>query len=166
MECGLEETYKWSQPCYMFQKKNILLVSALKEYAALAFFKGALLADQEKILIAPGPNSQSARQIRFTSVKQIMEMESVLKAYVFEAIEVEKLGLKVHFKEEQELIPEELQQRFEELPELRSAFEALTPGRQRGYLLHFSQPKQSKTRESRIDKSMVKIFNGKGLNDR
>jgi uncharacterized protein YdeI (YjbR/CyaY-like superfamily) len=166
LDCGLEETYKWSQPCYMFQKKNILLVSALKEYAALAFFKGALLGDPEKILIAPGPNSQSARQIRFTSVKQIMEMESVLKAYVFEAIEVEKLGLKVRFKEELEPIPEELQQRFEDLPELRSAFESLTPGKQRGYLLHFSQPKQSKTRESRIDKSMVKIFNGKGLNDR
>jgi uncharacterized protein YdeI (YjbR/CyaY-like superfamily) len=166
LECGLEEAYKWSQPCYVFQKSNVLLVTALKDYAALAFFKGALLADPKKILIAPGPNSRSARQIRFTGVKQIIEMEPVLKAYIYEAVEVEKLGLKVNYKNESAPLPDELQKKFNELPELRSAFEALTPGRQRGYLLHFSQPKQPKTRESRIEKCMVAIFNGKGLHDR
>ena len=166
LECGLDEEYKWSQPCYMFQKSNILMVTAFKEYAALAFFKGALLADPNGILVAPGENSQSTRQVRFTNVNDIIEMESVLKAYIYEAIEVEKIGLKVNFKKKPESIPEELQSKFNEIPELKSAFEALTPGRQRGYILHFSQPKQSTTRNSRIEKCMEKIFNGKGMNDR
>jgi uncharacterized protein YdeI (YjbR/CyaY-like superfamily) len=165
MECGLEEEYKWSQPCYVFQNKNILLVTAFREYAALAFFKGVLMADPEDLLVAPGANSQSARQIRFTDVKSILEKESVLKAYIYEAIQVEKMRLKVNFRKKPEPVPEELLSKFEEIPDLRSAFEALTPGRQRGYILYFSQPKQSRTREARIEKCLEKIFNGKGLND-
>lgn len=166
LECGLDEEFKWSQPCYVFQNRNILFVTAFKEYAALAFFKGALLADPNGILVAPGANSQSARQIRFTDAKDIIELEPVLKAYIYEAIEMEKMGLKVNLKKNPESIPEELRNKFDKIPELKSAFEALTPGRQRGYILYFSQPKQSKTRESRIEKNMDKIFNGKGINDR
>ena len=166
LECGLDEEYKWSQPCYTFQGANIVLVTAFREYAALAFFKGALLADPEGILIAPGENSQSARQIRFTSVGQIMEMESVLKAYIYEAVEVERIGLKVKFKKKPLCIPEELQSKFNDMPALKSAFEALTPGRQRGYIIYFSQPKQSKTRLARIEKYMEDIFRGRGINDR
>ncbi len=165
LECGLEEAYKWSQPCYLFQKKNILLITALKEHAAIAFFKGALLADPRGILLAPGPNSQSARQLRFTRVKDILEMEPVLKAYIYEAIEVEKMGLKVDFKKNPESMPEELRNTFEEIPGLKAAFEALTPGRQRGYMLYFSQAKQSKTRRDRIEKYLKKIFQGKGMHD-
>jgi uncharacterized protein YdeI (YjbR/CyaY-like superfamily) len=166
LECGLDEEFKWSQPCYMFKKSNILMVTAFKEYAALAFFKGALLSDRNGILVAPGANSQSARQVRFTNVKDIIDLESILKAYIYEAIEMEKIGLKVNFNKEPLSIPEELQNKFDEIPDLKSAFEALTPGRQRGYILYLSQPKQSKTRESRIEKCMAKIFNGKGINDR
>lgn len=166
LECGLDEAFKWSQPCYLFQKKNILLVTAFKEYAALAFFKGALLSDPGGILVAPGTNSQSVRQIRFTGISDVIEMESTLKAYIYEAVEVEKLGLKVNFKKGPDPIPEELLNKFNELPELKSSFEALTPGRQRGYILYFSQAKQSRTRESRIEKNMEKIFKGKGINDR
>lgn len=166
LECGLDEEYKWSQPCYMYQKRNILLITAFRGFASIAFFKGALMADPDGILVAPGANSQSARQLRFTDVKRIIEMEPVIKAYIYEAIEVEKMGMKVNFKKKPASIPEELQKKFDEIPELKSAFESLTPGRQRGYILHFSQPKQSKTRESRIEKSLVKIFNGKGINDR
>ena len=165
LECGLDEEYKWSQPCYVFQKRNILLVTAFKEYAALAFFKGVLLADPGGILVAPGANSQSVRQVRFTDVKNILQLESVLKAYIFEAIEVEKMGLKVKFKQKAAALPDELQKKFDDIPELKTAFEALTPGRQRGYLLYFNQAKQSRTRESRIEKCMEKIFTGKGLND-
>jgi uncharacterized protein YdeI (YjbR/CyaY-like superfamily) len=165
LDCGLDEEFKWSQPCYVFQKSNILLVTAFKEYAALAFFKGALLADPNGILVVPGANSQSVRQLRYTHVKDIIEMEPVLKAYIYEAIELEKIGLKVSYKKKPEAIPEELQTKFDEIPELKPAFEALTPERQRGYILHISQAKQSKTRESRIEKCMVKIFNGKGIND-
>ncbi len=165
LECGLDEKFKWSQPCYEYEKSNIAIVTAFKEYAALAFIKGALLADSLGILVAPGANSQSVRQIRFFDVKDIIEMESILKAYIYEAIEVEKMGLKVNFKKKPGSIPEELQMKFDEIPELKSAFEALTPGRQRGYILHFSQAKQSKTRESRIEKCMVKIFKGRGIND-
>jgi uncharacterized protein YdeI (YjbR/CyaY-like superfamily) len=166
LECGLDEAYKWSQPCYVYRNSHVLLVTAFIEYAAISFFKGALLADSDGILVAPGPNSQSARQIRFTNLKDILERESVLEAYIYEAIEVEKLGLKVNYKRKPEAIPDELKKKFKEIPALKSAFEALTPGRQRGYILHFSQPKQSKTRESRIEKSMEKIFSGKGINDR
>jgi uncharacterized protein YdeI (YjbR/CyaY-like superfamily) len=166
LECGLDEAFKWSQPCYMFQKKNILLVTAFKEYAALAFFKGAILSDPGGILVAPGTDSQSVRQIRFTSITGVIEMESTVKAYIYEAVEVEKLGLKVNFKKGPDSIPEELLNKFNELPELKSSFEALTPGRQRGYILYFSQAKQSRTRESRIEKNMEKIFKGKGINER
>lgn len=166
LDCGLNEEFKWSQPCYVFQNSNILIVTAFKEYAALAFFKGALLEDPNGILVAPGENSQSARHVRFTNVKDILELEPILKAYIHEAMEVEKIGLKVNFKKSPEPIPEELQHKFEEVPALKSAFEALTPGRQRGYILHFSQAKQAKTREARIDKCMDKIFKGKGFNDR
>lgn len=165
LECGLDETYKWSQPCYVYQKSNVLLLAALKEFAAISFFKGALMADPDGILAAPGPNSQSVRQLRFKNLKEILKKESVLKAYIFEAIEIERLGLKVQFKRKPGSIPEELQKKFVEFPALKSAFETLTPGRQRGYILHFSQAKQSKTRESRIEKSMERIFKGKGIND-
>ena len=165
LECGLAEEFKWSQPCYMYQKSNVLFVVALKNYAVISFIKGALLADPHGILVAPGENSQSVRYARFTSVKEILEVEAIIKAYIYEAIEVEKLGLKLEFKRDPEPVPEELLSKFAEVPELKSAFEALSPGRQRGYILYFSQAKQSKTREARIEKYMAKIFNGKGIND-
>ena len=142
------------------------MVTAFKEYAALAFFKGALLADPNGILASPGANSQAVRQVRFTDMKDIIEMESVLKAYIYEAIEIEKMGLKVDFRKKPESIPEELQNKFDELPALKTAFEALTPGRKRGYILYFSQAKQSTTRDSRIERSIEKILSGKGINDR
>jgi uncharacterized protein YdeI (YjbR/CyaY-like superfamily) len=166
LETGLQEEFKWSQPCYTYKNKNILLVSAFKEYAAVAFFKGSLLKDPYHILVAPGNNSQAARQARFTNVEDILEKEPVLKATIDEAIDLEKAGLKVDFKKKPEPIPGELQQKFNEIPELKAAFEALTPGRQRGYILYFTQPKQSTTRMSRIDKNLEKIFSGKGINDR
>jgi uncharacterized protein YdeI (YjbR/CyaY-like superfamily) len=142
------------------------MVTAFKEYAALAFFKGALLADPDGILVAPGAHSQAVRQVRFTDIREIIELESVLKAYIYEAIEIEKMGLKVVFEKQPGLIPAELQNKFDEFPELKTAFEALTPGRKRGYLLYFSQAKQSSTRNSRIEKYMEKIFSGKGIHDR
>ena len=166
LDCGLTEELKWGVPCYTFQGKNVLLVSALKEYAALSFFKGVLLRDTNGMLTAPGENSQASRLIKFTNVQEIIEMEATLKAYVYEAIEVEKAGLKVNFKKNPEPIPEELEKKFEEDPVLKTAFEALTPGRQRGYILYFSAPKQSKTRVSRIEKSIGKILNGEGLHDK
>lgn len=166
LDCGLTEELKWGVPCYTFQNSNIAIVSAFKEYASLSFFKGALLQDPNGILEKPGENTQSARLIKFTDLRQIMDMEPTLKAYIFEAIEVEKAGLQVDFKKDSEPIPEELSKKFNELPDLKSAFEALTPGRQRGYLLYFSQPKQSKTRASRIEKHIVQILEGKGIHDR
>ena len=167
LDCGLTEELKWAVPCYTFEKSNIVLMSAFKEYCALGFFKGALLKDANGILEKPGENTQAARQIRFTNVRDIVEMEPVLKAYINEAIEVQKAGLKVDFKEKTELVfPEELQKKLDETPVLKTAFEALTPGRQRGYILYFSAPKQSKTRVSRVEKCMPKILDGKGLNDR
>lgn len=166
LECGLLEEYKWSQPCYTFQGKNVLIVTALKDYACLAFFKGVLLKDPDKLLIAPGKSSQSDRQFRFTNADDILKLESTIKAYIHEAIEVEKAGLKVNFKKNLEPIPEELLQKFEAYPDLKTAFEALTPGRQRGYILHFSAPKQSATRTSRIEKCIDKIMTGKGFHDR
>lgn len=166
LDCGLHEGFKWSQPCYQYQKSNILIVTAFKEYAALAFFKGALLGDPDGILVAPGENSQSARQIRFTNTKDIIEMEPILRAYIYEAIEVEKAGLKVDFKKKPDPLPEELLSKFDEMPALKHAFEALSPGRQRGYILHFSQAKQSNTRVSRIEKHIEKILNNKGINNR
>jgi uncharacterized protein YdeI (YjbR/CyaY-like superfamily) len=165
LECDLVETYKWSQPCYMYGKSNVLIMAALKNHAVLSFFKGSLLDDPNAILEAPGQNSQAVRYARFTSVKEIIEMEPILKAYIYEAIEVEKLGLKVDYKNISEPVPEELLNRFDAFPELKSAFESLTPGRQRAYILYFSQAKQSKTRESRIDRYVLKILSGKGLTD-
>jgi len=166
LDCDLSEELKWGCPCYTFQKGNIVLIHGFKEYCALLFFKGALLQDANGILIQQTENVQAGRQIRFTNINEITEMEPILKAYIYEAIEVEKAGLEVKLKENTEYrIPEELQQKFEEIPALKTAFEALTPGRQRGYLLHFSAPKQSKTRESRVEKFIPQILNGKGLDD-
>jgi uncharacterized protein YdeI (YjbR/CyaY-like superfamily) len=166
LDCGLTEELKWGHPCYTFQKSNIVLIHGFKEYCALLFFKGALLKDPKGILIQQTENVQAARQIRFTNVQEIVELEPTLKAYISEAIEVEKAGLEVSYKKTSEFkIPEEFQKRLDEIPALKTAFDALTPGRQRGYILYFSQPKQSKTRESRVEKCMQQILNGKGLND-
>jgi uncharacterized protein YdeI (YjbR/CyaY-like superfamily) len=166
LDCGLTEELKWGVPCYTFRKRNIVLIHVFKEYGALLFFKGALLHDTNGILIQQTENVQAARQIRFTNVQQIVEMEAILKAYIYEAIEVEKAGLKVPLKKATEFkIAEEFQKKLDELPALKNAFYALTPGRQRAYLLHFSQPKQSKTRESRVEKCMQHILDGKGLDD-
>jgi uncharacterized protein YdeI (YjbR/CyaY-like superfamily) len=166
LDCELTEEFKWMHPCYTFEKKNIVLIHGFKEYCALLFHKGALLQDVHGILIQQTENVQAARQIRFTNVQEIVEMETILKAYIYEAIEVEKAGLEVNFKKNTEfIIPEDLQNKFDEIPALKTAFEALTPGRQRAYILYFSQPKQSKTRQSRVEKCMQQILNGKGLND-
>jgi uncharacterized protein YdeI (YjbR/CyaY-like superfamily) len=167
LDCGLTEELKWGCPCYTFQKSNIVLIHVFKEYCALLFFKGALLHDANGILIQQTKNVQAARQIRFTNVREIVKMKPILKAYIYEAIEVEKAGLEVNFKKTTEfIIPEEFQNKLDEIPALKAAFDALTPGRQRAYLLYFSAPKQSKTRESRVEKCMQQILNGKGLNDR
>ena len=166
LDCGLSEELKWGVPCYTFQKSNIVLIHVFKEYCALLFFKGALLNDANGILIQQTKNVQAGRQIRFTNVREIVKMKPILKAYIHEAIEVEKAGLKVNFKKNTELvIPEEFQKKLDEIPALKTAFYALTPGRQRAYNLYFSAPKQSKTRESRVTKSMKQILRGKGLND-
>ena len=166
LDCGLTEELKWGNPCYTFQKSNIVLIHGFKEYCALLFFKGALLKDPKGILIQQTENVQAARQIRFTNVREIVEMEPILKAYINEAIEVEKAGLKVNYKKTSEFkIPEEFQNKLDEIPALKTAFDALTPGRQRAYIFYFSQPKQSKTRESRVEKCVQQILDGKGLND-
>ncbi|MDH4091738.1 MAG: YdeI family protein [Cyclobacteriaceae bacterium] len=166
LDCPLAEELKWGVPCYTFHKSNIVLIHVFKEYCALLFFKGALLKDTHGVLIQQTENVQAARQIRFTNVREIVELEPVLKAYIYEAIEVEKAGLKVSFKKTKEFImSEEFQNKLDRIPALKTAFEALTPGRQRAYILHFSAPKQSKTRASRIEKCMPQILNGKGLND-
>jgi uncharacterized protein YdeI (YjbR/CyaY-like superfamily) len=166
LDCGLTEELKWRQPCYTFKESNIVIIGEYKEYCAISFFKGALLNDTKEILIQQTENVQSGRQIRFTNVAEIMKMEAALKAYIFEAIEVEKAGLKVDFKKNTEIIfPEELQHKLNKNAVFKTAFYALTPGRQRGYMLHFSAPKQSSTRESRIEKYAQQIINGKGLND-
>jgi len=166
LDCQLTEELKWGKPCYTFQKSNIVILQGFKEFCALLFAKGALLNDPNSILEKPGENTQAARRIPFTNVREIVEMEPVLKAYINEAIEAEKAGLKVNFKKNPEPIPEELQNKLDAIPALKTAFEALTPGRQRAYILCFSAPKQSKTRESRVEKCMQQILNGKGLNDR
>ena len=164
--CGLTEELKWGCPCYSFEKSNVVLMHGFKDYCALLFFKGALLKDPQKILIQQTKTVQASRQIRFTNAREIGKMKSTLKAYIDEAIEVEKAGLKVNFKKTSEFaFPEEFQSKLEQNPALKTAFEALTPGRQRGYLLYFAAPKQSKTRESRVEKCMPQILNGKGLND-
>lgn len=166
LDCGLTEELKWGVPCYTFQASNVVLIHMFKEYCALLFHKGALLNDPKRILIQQTENVQSARQIRFTTLQQIIELEAVVKAYVFAAIEVEKSGLQVEFKKTTEFpMPEEFIRKLEEVPGLQDAFEALTPGRQRGYLLYFSAAKQSKTRESRIEKYIQKILDGKGVDD-
>ncbi len=166
LSCGLEEELKWGCPCYIFQKNNVVLIHMFKEYCALLFFKGALLHDAINILIQQTKNVQAARQVRFTNVPEIVKMKPILKAYIYEAIEVEKAGLKVKLKKPSAFnMPEEFQQKLNKMPALKTAFHALTPGRQNGYLLHFSAPKQSKTRESRIEKNMQQILDGKGLND-
>lgn len=166
LDCGPTEELKWGCPCYTFQKNNIVLIHDFKEYCALLFFKGALLHDADNILIQQTENVQSARQIRFTNLDEVIEREAIIKAYVFEAIEVEKAGLEVAFKKTADFkVAEEFQEKLDGSAILKTAFEALTPGRQKAYLLHFSAPKQSKTREARIEKWIPQILNGKGLND-
>ena len=166
LDCGLTEELKWGCPCYTDQKTNIVLIHVFKEYCALLFFKGALLSDAHHILIQQTKNVQAARQMRFTSTREIAKLEPVIKAYVYEAIEVEKAGLKVEYKKTSEFnIPEEFQNKLDRNKTLKTAFYALTPGRQRAYLFHFSQPKLSKTREARVEKSIKQILKGKGLDD-
>jgi len=166
LDCGLTEELKWGCPCYTFEKRNIVLMHGFQEYCALLFFKGALLKDPDDILIQQTENVQAARQIRFTNVRQIVKMKPILKAYIYEAVEVERAGLKVPLKKTKEFnIPAEFQNKLNKNAALKKAFNALTPGRQRGYLLHFSAPKQSKTRESRVENSIPQILVGKGLND-
>jgi uncharacterized protein YdeI (YjbR/CyaY-like superfamily) len=166
LDCDLNEELKWGCPCYTFQGKNIVLIHVFKEYCALLFFKGVLLNDPAKILIQQTENVQSARQMRFTNLKEIVKLAPRIKSYIYEAIEVEKAGLKVPLKKTKDYpIPEELQKKFDKMPVLKTAFEALTPGRQRAYIFNFSQPKQTKTREARIEKSIPQILAGKGLND-
>ena len=166
LDCGLTEELKWGCPCYVFEKTNIVLIHVFKEYCALLFFKGALLHDPNGILIQQTKNVQSARQIRFTNTGEIVKMRSLLKACIYEAIEVERAGLKVKLKKTAEFsIPEEFQKKLDKNRALKTAFNALTPGRQRGYLFYFSQPKQSKTRQSRVEKSIPQILKGEGLND-
>ena len=166
LDCGLTEELKWGCPCYTFNESNIVLIHVFKEYCAYLFFKGALLNDANNILIQQTENVQSARQVRFTNVKEIAKMEKTLKAYIYEAIEVEKAGLKVKLKKTADFkIPEEFQNKLDKKPALKKAFTALTPGRQRQYIFYFSQPKQSKTREARVEKYLQQILDGKGLND-
>jgi len=167
LNCQLDEQLKWGKPCYTFQNSNIVLIHGFKKYCALLFIKGALLKDDKGILVAQTENVQAARQIRFTNLQEIVEQESVIKAYIYEAIEAEKAGLKVNYKEPAEYkIAEEFQNELDQNPALKKAFEALTRGRQRAYLLYFSAPKQSKTRLARVEKYSQQILNGKGLNDR
>ncbi|MGN7810489.1 DUF1801 domain-containing protein [Flavobacterium johnsoniae] len=166
LECQLTEELKWGVPCYTFQNANIVLIHSFKEYCAFLFFKGALLKDTDRILIQQSENVQTARQIRFTNLQEVIDLKAVLKTYIYQAVEVEKAGLKVELKKTSEFeVAEEFQKKLNEMPNLQKAFYALTPGRQRAYLLHFSQPKQSKTRESRVEKNIPNILDGKGLND-
>jgi len=166
LDCELTEEFKWMHPCYTYQGKNIVLIHGFKEYCALLFHKGALLKDPHGILVQQTENVQAARQVRFTNVQEIDGMQLILKDYIDEAIEVEKAGLQVNYKTHAEYaIPEELQQKFVEIPDLKTAFEALTPGRQRAYILHFSAPKQAKTRVSRVEKYLPHILAGKGMDD-
>lgn len=166
LDCGLTEELKWGVPCYSLNESNIVLIHTFKDYCAILFFKGVLLNDAKGILVQQTKNVQSARQLRFTSVKEIVELKATIKAYIHEAIEVEKAGLKVEFKKTKEFdMPEEFQKKLDKSASLKKAFHALTPGRQRGYLLYFSSAKQSKTREARIEKSIPQILAGKGLDD-
>jgi uncharacterized protein YdeI (YjbR/CyaY-like superfamily) len=166
LDCGLTEELKWGCPCYTYENSNIVLIHVFKEYCAYLFFKGAILNDPEGILVQQTENVQAARQIRFTNVKDIVKMERTLKAYIYEAIEVERAGLKVKLKKTAAFkMPEEFQKKLDKMPSLKKAFEALTPGRQRRYLLYFSSAKQAKTREERVAKYMKQILQGKGLED-
>ena len=166
LDCGLIEELKWGCPCYTFENTNIVLIHGFKEYCAMLFFKGALLNDPSGILVQQTKNVQSARQIRFTNIREIVKMEKILKAYVYEAIEVERAGLKVKLKKTSDFkIPEEFQKKLNKNSVLKTAFEGLTPGRQRAYIFYFSQPKLSKTREARVEKYMKQILIGKGLDD-
>ncbi|MGD7045993.1 YdeI/OmpD-associated family protein [Jeotgalibacillus proteolyticus] len=166
LECGLTEDFKWMHPCYTFDGKNVVIVHGFKDYCAIMFQKGALMKDPDHLLIQQTKNSQAARQIRFSHCEEITALEETIKMYIQNAIEIEKSGLEIEYKDTSEYtVPEELQRKFEEIPELKTAFEALTPGRQRGYLLYFSEAKQAKTRDSRIEKAMEKILGGKGLRD-
>jgi uncharacterized protein YdeI (YjbR/CyaY-like superfamily) len=166
LDCGLNEVLKWGCPCYSLEERNIVLIHVFKEYCAFLFFKGALMADPNGILIQQTENVQAARQVRFTNVKEIVKLKATLKAYIFEAIEVEKSGLKVTLKKTSEYkVPEEFKNKLDENPSLNAAFKALTPGRQKGYLYYFSQPKLAKTREARIEKSMQQIMEGKGYDE-
>lgn len=166
LECGLVEEFKWKQPCYTMNQKNIAIIGEFKEFCVLSFFKGSLLNDEENILDAPGENTQSGKWIRFTNVSQIIEIKSIIKSYIFEAIEVEKAGLKIEYKSvEAYAIPIELQQKMDSDETFKNAFNNLTPGRQKGYLLHFSQASQTKTRIARIEKYTSRILKGKGITD-
>lgn len=166
LDCGLTEELKWGSPCYLHEGRNIVLIHVFKEYCAVLFFKGALLNDANGILVQQTANVQSARQMRFTNSKEIVKLEKIIKAYIYEAIEVEKAGLKVKLKKVAEYnMPEEFQKKLDKSKALKAAFEKLTPGRQRGYLLHFSSAKQAKTREARVEKYIPKIIDGKGLDD-
>ncbi len=166
LDTPLTEDVKWRVPCYTFEGSNVVLFGAFKESAVLSFVKGALLKDPKKILLQPGENTQSARVLRFTNVQQIIDLQSTIKAYIHEAIELEKSGAKVNFKKIEEFaVPEELQTRFNQMPALKKAFTALTPGRQRAYILYISAAKQSKTRESRVEKHLKRILAGKGIDD-
>jgi uncharacterized protein YdeI (YjbR/CyaY-like superfamily) len=166
LDCGLDEELKWGVPCYTFEKNNVALLGTFKDNCVLSFFKGALLKDESEILSKPGENTQSGRVIRFTDVREIARVKPLIKEYIYEAVEIEKAGLKVDFKKTEEFeMPEELQNKLNAIPNLKNAFEALTPGRQRAYILYFAQPKQAKTREARITKCVGRILAGKGLND-
>ncbi|SDF52671.1 YdeI/OmpD-associated family protein [Chitinophaga filiformis] len=166
LDCQLNEEFKWGTPCYTYEGNNVVLIHTFKEYCAILFFKGALLSDPESVLIQQTENTQATRQIRFTNVKEVVGIARTLKSYIYEAIEVERAGLKVEYKKTTEFaVAEEFQQQLDKNPALKTAFEALTPGRQRAYLLHFSAPKQSKTRASRVEKCMPQILDGKGLMD-
>lgn len=166
IDCGLTEELKWGKPCYTFQNKNIVIIQGFKEYCALLFFKGALLDDLNNILIRTGINTEIGRQIRFTDIHEITKMKSLIISYIYDAIEVEKAGLKVEVKKATEFtIPQEFQDRMNEIPALKVAFEALSPGRQRAYIFYFSGAKQSKTRQSRVEKYIPQILKGKGLNE-
>lgn len=166
LDCGLTEELKWGCPCYQNQNRNVVLLHVFKEYCAVLFFKGALLNDEHAVLVQQTENVQAARQMRFTNVKEVVKLKKVLKAYIYEAIEVEKAGLKVPLKKTTEFkMPEEFETRLTKSKTLKNAFEALTPGRQRAYLLYFSSAKQAKTREARIEKYIPQIMAGKGLDD-
>lgn len=165
LDCELTESLKWGKPCYTFQGKNIVIIQGFKNYFALLFFKGGIMKDPHHLLLKMGENTQAGRQLRFENVQDIVDKKQIVKDYIFEAIEIEERGEKVEIKKEATPIPEEFQIKLNENPKLKNAFESLTPGRQRGYLFYFSSPKQSKTRESRIEKSIQNILDGQGIND-